>query len=84
MLTSFIDRSYFRSLEIIKKEREKYGTGEGISDSEIRTAGHSVMIVRFALVLLSVTFIIVGILGGDTEDVLGKAIRICTECIGLG
>ena len=25
-----------------------------------------------------------GVLNGGMADVLGKAIRICTECIGLG
>ena len=28
--------------------------------------------------------ILLGILNGGMADVLGKAIRICTECIGLG
>lgn len=37
-----------------------------------------------ALGVLAVTFIILGIFNGGMRAVLGKAIDICTECIGLG
>ena len=40
--------------------------------------------VRIALLALSLTFIVLGIINGGAADVIGKAIRICTECIGLG
>ncbi len=42
------------------------------------------IIVRCLLIALSVAFITVGIVTGGMEDVLQKAINICTECIGLG
>lgn len=40
--------------------------------------------VRIVLAAVAVVFIIVGIFNGGAEDVLKKAIAICTECIGLG
>lgn len=40
--------------------------------------------VRGGIFVLAVTFIIVGIINGGANDVLVKAINICTECIGLG
>lgn len=40
--------------------------------------------VRCAVFLLAVNLIILGIFNEGILDVLGKAIRICTECIGLG
>ena len=40
--------------------------------------------VRVTLLLVSGVFIVLGTLNGGMGDVLGKAIRICTECIGLG
>ena len=46
--------------------------------------GHIRMIVRFSVLAVSVVFIILGIFNGGMADVLGKAVRICTECIGLG
>jgi hypothetical protein len=33
---------------------------------------------------MAVAFLILGIFNGGAEDVLKKAIAICTECIGLG
>ena len=41
-------------------------------------------ITRGILIVASIVMIIVGINNGGTEDVLQKAINICTECIGLG
>jgi hypothetical protein len=34
--------------------------------------------------VVAVVFIIVGAFNGGMGDVLAKAIKICTECIGLG
>ena len=39
---------------------------------------------RIAVGVLAVTFIFLGIFNGGANDVLLKAINICTECIGLG
>lgn len=40
--------------------------------------------LRFVLLVLAVIFIIVGIFNGSMTAVVNKAIRICTECVGLG
>ena len=42
------------------------------------------IIIRSAIAALCVVLVIVGIANGGMEDVLGKAKRICQECIGLG
>ena len=42
------------------------------------------IVARSAVGVIAVTFIIVGIFNGGANDVLIKAINICTECIGLG
>ena len=39
---------------------------------------------RIAVIALAVAFIILGVSNGGMKDVLGKAVKICTECIGLG
>lgn len=41
-------------------------------------------IIRIALCVLAVLFIVLGVMNGGWYDVLVKAINICTECIGLG
>ena len=40
--------------------------------------------VRFAIFAVALVFIVIGIFNGSADDVLKKAIVICTECIGLG
>lgn len=40
--------------------------------------------LTLALALAGVTFLVVGILGGEAGEVLQKAIRVCLECIGVG
>lgn len=42
------------------------------------------LVLRLAILALSLVLLIIGIAGGGMEDVLAKAINICTECIGLG
>ncbi len=41
-------------------------------------------IARIAIAAVAVIFLIVGIINGGMADVFAKAVRICTECIGLG
>lgn len=40
--------------------------------------------IRGVILAVGILFIVLGIANGGMADVLGKAIRICTECIGLG
>ncbi len=40
--------------------------------------------VRGTILAVAVVFIVLGVFNGGMHDVLGKAVRICTECIGLG
>ena len=37
-----------------------------------------------ATIVLAVALIIAGICNGSARDVFGKAVKICTECVGLG
>ena len=76
--------SISRELEITKKVlrvSKKAGASDEIPVTESTEA---LNIARIAIVVLAVAFIIIGIFNGGMADVLGKAIRICTECIGLG
>ncbi len=44
----------------------------------------SVWCVRAAVLVVAVVFIGLGVWDGGANDVLGKAVLLCTECIGLG
>ena len=55
-----------------------------VSPREIKGERLIVSISRLAVLGVAVAFIILGVFNGGMEDVLGKAVKICTECIGLG
>ena len=44
----------------------------------------NVRLVRIALLVLAVALIAAGVFNGSARDVFGKAVKICTECVGLG
>lgn len=55
-------------------------------DKAGKIASHNVTlwVVRGVVLAIGIIFIILGILNGGAEGVLGKAIKICSECIGIG
>lgn len=48
------------------------------------TGKHYILFIRIAVACVCVSFVIAGIFNGGMNQVLQKAIKICTECIGLG
>ena len=41
-------------------------------------------IITVALLVISVIFIVLGVIREEHLEVLGKAVKICLECIGIG
>ena len=41
-------------------------------------------LLRLALILMGLAAITIGVLGGEADTVLTKAVFICLECIGIG
>ena len=73
------DKSMARETELAKNcEKVKKSAEGGKSDTKVLN------IIRLAVLALSVAFIVMGAFNGSMMDVLNKAIRICTECVGLG
>ena len=52
--------------------------------THIKTINIISLTAKIMLVVFAIVYIIIGVLNGGMADVLGKAINICTECIGLG
>ena len=75
-----IQREYDAIMARIREEK-----AAGIK-AEPQTAKHApnVNALRFILLAVAVVFIIIGIRNGSMTAVVNKAIRICTECVGLG
>jgi len=75
-----IQREYDAIMARIKEEKEAGIKAEPKSEAPAR----NVNALRWILLALAVVFIIVGIRNGSMMAVVNKAIRICTECVGLG
>lgn len=74
-----------RELALVKEALKTAPAKEQKTAAPLKnTRGYGVWIVRGAVLAVALVFISLGIFNGGMEDVLQKAIRICTECIGLG
>ena len=66
-------------ISIYKKEREEAAGSENVKQDTDK-----LRIARIAVLVVAVVFVIAGIMNGSMEDMLIKAVNICTECVGLG
>ena len=73
-------RSATREIEWTKVAISEAGSTEAVAV----TRESRVQIIRLVLLCIACILIIIGITQNGFYDVLQKAIRICTECIGLG
>ena len=78
-----VNKSILRQTAIYKQiiaEGNKRNGSAPVADKK----GFPVAIIRWAVFAVAVAFIVIGIFNGSAQDVLTKAVKICTECIGLG
>lgn len=68
--------------EQIKSEKEM--NVKPVAKKKAQDVYSRLKILRIALLVLACVLIIAGVFNGSANDVLGKAVNICTECIGLG
>ena len=64
-------------VEALPRTRVTKHAGEGAESPILH-------IVQISVLVLAAAFVVLGIFNGGMEDVVQKAIKICTECIGLG
>ncbi len=74
------EKSIFNEIELLKKAPN----GEMTENAEKCDGFYCREIVKVVLLIVGTGLFIYGYLSGGIEDVLTKAVNICTECIGLG
>ena len=94
VFATIINRLYTESIERsseVYKAEIANGNADGTPDADCRAVAFVkkneeklLLALRLSLVALSLILIILGVTNGTMADVLNKAIKICTECIGLG
>ena len=70
-------------LEAMKAYIKEHGAPKKAEAPEVKKFDYE-NLVKYALLGVSVVLIVLGIINGGMADVLNKAVKICTECIGLG
>ena len=75
-----IEREYDAIMARIKEEKAAGIKAEPKAEEPAR----NVNALRWVILAIAVAFIIIGIRNGSMAAVVNKAIRICTECVGLG
>lgn len=81
-------RSVRREFDLVKQAyadgAKKANSSTTFTESNKTFCEKRLFAVRFAVLVIGVGLMILGIATGGMADVLAKAINICTECIGLG
>ena len=72
------------SVSPVSREKRRHRTVPcllpGIAENKVSGAKK----VRMVLLIAAIALIAAGVFNGSARDVFGKAVKICTECIGLG
>ena len=70
--------------DLLKASIKEHGIPTLADDIAPQKPINSISIAKCVILCVAAAFVVIGIFNGGMADVLGKAIRICTECIGLG
>ena len=86
VMCRLINVSLQRELKLVESMMEQTDCkGSHVTKSAVgKNEQMRTVIVRAVLLVVAIAMICLGVANGGMRDVLGKAIKICTECIGLG
>lgn len=77
--------SYTRELSLVKEALKVSSAGQKNLPVEKKSmSAKALWAIRCVVLAVALLFVMLGIFNGGMTDVLEKAIKICTECIGLG
>ena len=87
-IATFVEKvSIVREIELVKLakgDRKKETKTRHKKEQPGFWKKHGILLIRLVVLAVGIAFVILGVFNGGAADVLGKAVRICTECIGLG
>lgn len=63
---------------------EKAGGVKAETKTPERQPDSRIRLLRLAVFAAAICLIVAGVFNGSARDVFGKAVKICTECVGLG
>lgn len=78
------EKSAARQLTLMKESIKAHGAPKVKKAEKAEKYTKATLITRYAILGAALLLIVLGIFNGGAADVLGKAVKICTECIGLG
>lgn len=78
------EKSCKKELDLMKTYIKANPINRKEMPNEVDKRENYFLIARYLIVGAAIALIILGITNGGMADVLGKAVKICTECIGLG
>ena len=84
--TALQEKSMQREIEAAQEQirLEKAGGIRAEEKKPVKKPDTQIRMLRAAVLVLAVCLIIAGVFNGSARDVFGKAVKICTECVGLG
>ncbi len=85
LVAFFIGLTFHSAMEKIRQQMIQLFKDHRIKQGNLphSPADHT-NLIRGIVLAIAVIFLVLGICNKGYDDVLGKAIKICTECIGLG
>lgn len=81
--TYFCRRSLDEEIELMKQAAKQAPLQPGVPAAAPKKTNY-LIIARYAILAIAIGFVIFGYATGGIADVIGKAAKICTECVGLG
>ena len=79
----FCRRSMDKEIELLK-QASKLSPAPAAETPVRKSRATVLVIVRCAVAVVAIAFILYGFFSGGVADVIAKAAAICTECVGLG
>ena len=77
----YISISIKKELKLIREILKTY-KGNGLSKVK-KDYSVAINVTRISVLVIGLTFLIIGIVNGGPMEVFDKAIQICMECIGI-